>query len=145
IVKHANPCGVALGRDAGDAYDRAFQTDPTSAFGGIIAFNHALDGAAAERVAKQFVEVLIAPDYTPEALAVFAAKPNARLLKSALPPGGPRPWAQGRNAMDAKRIGSGLLIQTADNREVGAADLKVVTKVQPTPEQLRDLLFAWRV
>jgi len=150
IVKHANPCGVALGKDALEAYSKAFQTDPTSAFGGIIAFNTTLDKAAAEAVSKQFVEVLIAPDYTEDALAIFSAKANVRVLKIALPTGGASgskasPWEQGRNSHDTKRIGSGLLIQTADNHEISVSDLKIVSKKQPTPEQLRDVLFAWRV
>lgn len=145
IVKHANPCGVALGEDALEAYSKAFQTDPTSAFGGIIAFNTTLDKSAAEAVSKQFVEVLIAPEYTKEALAVFAAKANVRVLKIALPKGGNTPWEQGRNSHDSKRVGSGLLIQTADNHEISASDLKIVTKKQPTPEQMADLLFAWNV
>jgi phosphoribosylaminoimidazolecarboxamide formyltransferase / IMP cyclohydrolase len=145
IVKHANPCGVALGADPAEAYAKAFKTDPTSAFGGIIAFNRAVDGAAAQLVAKQFVEVLIAPGFSDEARAIFAAKANTRLLEIALPPGGTTAWDQGRNLMDAKRVGSGLLLQTADNREVGLNELKVVTKKQPTPEQLADLFFAWRV
>jgi phosphoribosylaminoimidazolecarboxamide formyltransferase/IMP cyclohydrolase len=145
IVKHANPCGVALGQDALEAYAKAFQTDPTSAFGGIIAFNRTVDEAAAQAVGKQFVEVLMAPAFTPEALALFQAKANVRLLQIALPPGGPTAWDQGRNAMDVKRVGSGLLMQTADNRELAVADLKVVTKKQPTQEELRDLLFAWKV
>jgi phosphoribosylaminoimidazolecarboxamide formyltransferase/IMP cyclohydrolase len=145
IVKHANPCGVALGVDAANAYAKAFKTDPTSAFGGIIAFNCELDGEGAALVAKQFVEVLIAPSFTPEALAVLAAKPNARALQIALPPGGATPFARGRNAHDVKRVGSGLLIQTADNRDMTADELKVVTTKQPTPEQMGDLLFAWKV
>ena len=146
IVKHANPCGVAVGLDALDAYSKAFQTDPTSAFGGIIAFNRTVDGAAAQQVSKQFVEVLMAPDFTPEALEVFKAKANVRLLKIALPQhGGTTAWNRGRNAMDAKRIGSGLLLQTADNHELSLIDLKVVTKKQPTLEEMEDLLFAWKV
>ncbi|MES2991590.1 MAG: bifunctional phosphoribosylaminoimidazolecarboxamide formyltransferase/IMP cyclohydrolase, partial [Pseudomonadota bacterium] len=115
IVKHANPCGVAIGANAAEAYAKAFKTDPTSAFGGIIAFNCELDAAGAALVAKQFVEVLMAPSFTPEALAAFAAKPNTRVLQIALPPGGATDWEQGRNAQDVKRVGSGLLIQTADN------------------------------
>ncbi|ROH86328.1 bifunctional phosphoribosylaminoimidazolecarboxamide formyltransferase/IMP cyclohydrolase PurH [Pseudomethylobacillus aquaticus] len=145
IVKHANPCGVALGSSPLEAYSKAFQTDPTSAFGGIIAFNRTLDAAAAEAVSRQFVEVLIAPDYTPEALAIFKAKANVRVLKIALPPGGDTPWAQGRNSHDIKRVGSGILIQTADNHEISVTDLKIVSQKQPTPQQLEDLLFAWRV
>ncbi|RQP23268.1 bifunctional phosphoribosylaminoimidazolecarboxamide formyltransferase/IMP cyclohydrolase [Piscinibacter terrae] len=145
IIKHANPCGVAMGASPAEAYAKAFKTDPTSAFGGIIAFNRELDATAAQAVAKQFVEVLIAPSFTPEALLVFAAKANTRLLQIALPPGGATPWDHGRNAQDIKRVGSGLLIQTADNREVQRGELKVVTKVQPTESQLNDLLFAWKV
>jgi len=145
IVKHANPCGVALGKDALEAYSKAFQTDPTSAFGGIIAFNVMVDKAAAEAVSKQFVEVLIAPDYTSDALAIFAAKANMRVLKIELPKGGNTPWEQGRNSHDSKRVGSGLLIQTADNHEISPSDLKIVTKKQPTPQQMADLLFAWNV
>ena len=145
IVKHANPCGVAVGADAQEAYSKAFQTDPTSAFGGIIAFNCAVDEAAAQQIAKQFVEVLMAPAFTPEALAVFKSKVNVRILQIALPEGGSAAWEQGRNAMDIKRVGSGLLMQTADNRVLTLADLKVVTTLQPTPQQLQDLLFAWKV
>lgn len=145
IVKHANPCGVALGATPLDAYAKAFKTDSTSAFGGIIAFNAVVDGAAAEVVSKQFVEVLIAPDYTAEALAIFKAKANVRVLKIALPAGGNSAWEKGRNAIDSKRVGSGILLQTADNHEINVADLKVVTQKQPTPAQMQDLLFAWRV
>jgi phosphoribosylaminoimidazolecarboxamide formyltransferase / IMP cyclohydrolase len=145
IVKHANPCGVAVGRDVLEAYGKALKTDPTSAFGGIIAFNRTVDGAAAQAVAKQFVEVLMAPGFTEEALAAFKSKVNVRILQIALPPGGASDWDNGRNAMDVKRVGSGLLMQTADNRELALAELKVVTKKQPTSEQLQDLLFAWKV
>jgi phosphoribosylaminoimidazolecarboxamide formyltransferase / IMP cyclohydrolase len=140
IVKHANPCGVAVASSAAAAYAKAFKTDPTSAFGGIIAFNGAVDRACAELVAKQFVEVLIAPSYSAEALAVFAAKANTRVLEITLP--GP---GSGRNTHDLKRVGSGLLIQTADNLDLAEADLKVVTRKAPTAEQTRDLLFAWKV
>jgi phosphoribosylaminoimidazolecarboxamide formyltransferase/IMP cyclohydrolase len=146
IVKHANPCGVAVGTNALEAYSKAFQTDPTSAFGGIIAFNRPVDGAAAQQVSKQFVEVLMAPDFTPEALEVFKAKANVRLMKIALPvAGGTTAWAQGRNLMDAKRVGSGLLLQTADNHELQLPDVKVVTVKQPTQEEMQDLMFAWKV
>ncbi len=145
IVKHANPCGVALGKTSFVAYSKALQTDPTSAFGGIIAFNREVDEEAAQAVAKQFVEVLIAPSFTPEALAVFKAKVNVRILEIALPPGGVTDWDNGRNGVDVKRVGSGLLMQTADNRQMSVSELKVVTKKQPTPGQLEDLLFAWKV
>jgi phosphoribosylaminoimidazolecarboxamide formyltransferase/IMP cyclohydrolase len=145
IVKHANPCGAAVGADPAEAYSKAFKTDPTSAFGGIIAFNRPLDGAGAQLVAKQFVEVLIAPAFTPEALAAFAGKPNTRLLQIALPPGGASDWDKGLNAIDSKRVGSGLLLQTADNRDFDPAQLKVVTKRQPTEQEMSDLLFAWKI
>jgi phosphoribosylaminoimidazolecarboxamide formyltransferase / IMP cyclohydrolase len=153
IVKHANPCGVALGADALEAYSKAFKTDPTSAFGGIIALNSMLDERGALQISKQFVEVLMAPSFAPEALAVFKGKVNVRILQIDLPAplgvakfsGGKTAWEQGRNAVDMKRIGSGILLQTADNHELALADLKVVTAKQPTPEQLQDLLFAWKV
>jgi len=145
IVKHANPCGVALGADVAEAYAKAFRTDPTSAFGGIIAFNVEVDASAAALVAKQFVEVVLAPSYSAEALALFAAKANTRVLRIALPAGGPRAWDAGRNALDFKRVGSGLLVQTADNHALARGELKVVTKRAPTPAQLDDLLFAWTV
>jgi phosphoribosylaminoimidazolecarboxamide formyltransferase/IMP cyclohydrolase len=145
IVKHANPCGVAVGKDVLESYSKAFQTDPTSAFGGIIAFNRTVDGAAAQQVSKQFVEVLMAPGYTPEALEIFKSKVNVRVLQIELPPGGATDWDNGRNAMDIKRIGSGLLMQTADNHLLALEDLNVVTTLQPTPAQLQDLLFAWKV
>ncbi len=145
IVKHANPCGVAVGKDALETYSKAFQTDPTSAFGGIIALNTELDEAAAQQISKQFVEVLMAPSFTPAALAVFKTKVNVRILQIDLPKGGTSDWDNGRNAMDMKRIGSGILIQTADNHELTLADLKVVTTKQPTQEELSDLMFAWNV
>ena len=145
IVKHANPCGVAVGADALGAYAKAFKTDPTSAFGGIIALNCPLDEPAAREISKQFVEVLIAPAFTPEALEVFKTKVNVRILQIDLPPGGDTAWKQGRNLVDVKVVGSGLLMQTADNHELALGDLKVVSKLQPTPAQLQDLLFAWKV
>ncbi len=145
IVKHANPCGVAVGAGAADAYAKALKTDPTSAFGGIIAFNGPVDAEAATLVARQFLEVLIAPSFTPEALAIVGARPNIRVLQIALPPGGDTPWLQGRNAQDVKRVGSGLLVQTADHRGMTLPELRCATKVRPTPGQLADLLFAWKV
>ena len=150
IVKHANPCGVAVGATAVEAYAKAWQTDPTSAFGGIVAFNRPLDADCARRIGehKQFVEVLLAPAVTAEARELLAAKANLRLLEIALDGvrrDGATAWARGRNAHDVKRIGSGLLIQSADNHELARADLKVVTKLQPTPQQIDDLLFAWTV
>jgi phosphoribosylaminoimidazolecarboxamide formyltransferase / IMP cyclohydrolase len=137
IVKHANPCGVAVGASPAEAYGRAFATDPTSAFGGIIAFNREVDRAAAEAVSKQFVEVLIAPAFDAGAREVFAAKQNVRLLQV--------PLAAEGNAHDFKRVGGGLLVQSADARQVQASELRVVTRRQPTPAQMADLMFAWKV
>jgi len=148
IVKHANPCGVAIAANSAEAYAKAFQTDPTSAFGGIIAFNTPVDGATAQAVSKQFVEVLMAPAFTPEALAVFQSKANVRVLEISLAGvkrDGKTAWERGQNSHDVKRVGSGLLIQTADNHELQRSDLKVVTKLAPTEQQLDDLLFAWKV
>ncbi|MGQ3051366.1 MAG: bifunctional phosphoribosylaminoimidazolecarboxamide formyltransferase/IMP cyclohydrolase [Roseateles sp.] len=154
IVKHANPCGVAIAATSAEAYGKAFKTDPTSAFGGIIAFNREVDAAAAQLVAKQFVEVLMAPAFSAEALDIFKGKANVRLLQIALPPTpegasvgsrSPRPWDQGRNATDSKRVGSGLLLQTSDNHFLTKEDLKIVTTLQPTAQQLDDLMFAWTV
>ncbi|KRG71589.1 bifunctional phosphoribosylaminoimidazolecarboxamide formyltransferase/IMP cyclohydrolase [Pseudoxanthomonas dokdonensis] len=139
IVKHANPCGVAVGAACGDAYELAYATDPTSAFGGIIAFNRPLDAATAKVILdRQFVEVLIAPDYAPEALAYASKKANVRVLRIPLA-------APSVGFIDSKRIGSGLLMQTADDRVVSVAELKVVSKLAPSDAQLRDLLFAWKV
>jgi phosphoribosylaminoimidazolecarboxamide formyltransferase/IMP cyclohydrolase len=137
IVKHANPCGVAVAADPAAAYAKALQTDPTSAFGGIIAFNRPLDGAAAEEVVKQFVEVIIAPAFTAEARSIFAPKQNVRLLEV--------PLSAHSNAVDFKRVGGGLLVQGFDARNVGLAELRVVTRRAPSPQQLEDLLFAWKV
>ena len=145
IVKHANPCGVAVGADPLDAYAKAFRTDPTSAFGGIIAFNRPLDEATAQQVSLQFVEVLMAPGFSDAALALFKGKPNVRLMRIDLPPGGATAWQQGRNAVDVKRVGSGLLMQTADNHMIGPADLRTVSRILPTAAQMQDLLFAWTV
>ena len=148
IIKHANPCGVALGKNAAEAYAKAFATDPTSAFGGIIAFNTPVDAATAQAVSKQFMEVLIAPSYAADALEMLKAKGNVRVLSISLADvkrDGKNAWEQGRNAVDVKRIGSGLLMQTADNHVLKATDLKVVTKKAPTPQQIEDLLFAWQV
>jgi phosphoribosylaminoimidazolecarboxamide formyltransferase / IMP cyclohydrolase len=138
IVKHANPCGVAIGSSAEEAYRKAFKTDPTSAFGGIIAFNCAIDKATAEAVAGQFAEVIIAPEITVDARAVFAAKQNLRVL--VVPLGG----APG-TVFDFKRVGGGLLVQTADIARIGQGDLKVVSRRTPSDQEMRDLLFAWRV
>ncbi|MEO7464836.1 MAG: bifunctional phosphoribosylaminoimidazolecarboxamide formyltransferase/IMP cyclohydrolase [Nitrosospira sp.] len=137
ILKHANPCGVAVADTPLAAYQLAFGTDSTSAFGGIIAFNRLLDGSAAEALIKQFVEVIIAPELTSEAKQILARKNNVRVLTLPLLAGG--------NSIDFKRVGGGLLVQTPDTLNVTAPRLKVVTNKQPTPQQLQDLLFAWRV
>jgi phosphoribosylaminoimidazolecarboxamide formyltransferase/IMP cyclohydrolase len=137
IIKHANPCGVAVGATAGEAYAKAFKTDPKSAFGGIIAFNRPVDAAAAQAVARQFVEVVIAPAFDEAALAVFAAKQNVRVLTVAL--------GNAQNDFDFKRVGGGLLAQTPDVHVLAPSDLKVATVKAPTPAQLADLMFAWRV
>ena len=140
IVKHANPCGVAIAATPFEAYRAAFATDPTSSFGGIIAFNRSVDAATVEAVAAQFVEVLIAPAYTDDALAVIARKANVRVLVVALPQD-----CGAHNAWDVKTVGGGFLVQSTDTKRVGADDLKVVTQRAPTTAQLSDLLFAWRV
>ena len=137
IVKHANPCGVAIGYTVLEAYQRAFKTDPTSAFGGIIAFNRPLDAATAEAVSKQFVEVVLAPAYDADARKAFEAKANVRVLEV--------PLAAGANRYDFKRVGGGLLVQSPDTKNVEATELRVASRKQPTESELRDLLFAWRV
>ncbi len=137
IVKHANPCGAAIGPSVREAYDRAFATDPTSAFGGVVAFNRALGAETAEAVCRPFVEVVIAPDFDAGARGAFAAKPNVRVLSVGL--------ARAAQAYDFKRIGGGLLVQTPDDRRVEAPELRTVTRSKPASGQLGDLLFAWRV
>ena len=139
IVKHANPCGVAVAADIGQAYDLAFATDPESAFGGIIAFNRELDAAtAAAIVERQFVEVIIAPSVSDEAVAAVAEKKNVRLLVCG-------EWSAPGAALDYKRVNGGLLVQDRDLGMIGASDLEVVSKLQPGEQQLSDLLFAWKV
>ena len=139
IVKHANPCGVAVGAGCGDAYEAAYATDPTSAFGGILAFNTRLDAATCKAILdRQFVEVLIAPEYDEGALDYARKKANVRVLR--IPMTKPSP-----GFIDTKRVGSGLLMQTADDRVITRDDLKVVTKLAPSEAQFADLLFAWKV
>ena len=140
IVKHANPCGVAIAESALAAYQKAFKTDPTSAFGGILAFNTELSESAAQEISKQFAEVIIAPSFHPNALKVFAAKANLRILQ--VPLGADDAISSGR---DLKRVSGGLLVQTPDRNTLTAAQLKVVTQKQPTAQQLQDLFFAWKV
>ena len=139
IVKHANPCGVALGKDILEAYNRAYQTDPTSAFGGIIAFNQELDAETATAIVeRQFVEVIIAPSVSAEAIEVVAAKKNVRLLECG-------EWTTKTTGFDVKRVNGGLLVQDRDQGMVSLDDLKVVSKRQPTEEELQDALFCWKV
>ncbi|EOW9552355.1 bifunctional phosphoribosylaminoimidazolecarboxamide formyltransferase/IMP cyclohydrolase [Vibrio fluvialis] len=139
IVKHANPCGVALGGDILEAYNRAYQTDPTSAFGGIIAFNRELDAATATAIVeRQFVEVIIAPSVSAEAIDVVAAKKNVRLLECG-------EWHSKTTGFDVKRVNGGLLVQDRDQGMVTLGDLKVVSQRQPTEEELKDALFCWKV
>ncbi len=139
IVKHANPCGVAVGATLAEAYDKAWRTDPTSAFGGILAFNRPVDEATARRISehKQFVEVLIAPGFDDGARALFAAKHNLRVLQV--------PLGEAANTLDFKRVGGGMLLQTPDLKNVARAELRVVTQLAPTAQQMDDLLFAWKV
>jgi len=140
IVKHANPCGVAIADTPLAAYRAALATDPTSAFGGIVAFNRLVDLAALEAVAALFLEVLIAPGYTADALAAIAGNVNVRVLEVSL-----RAQDSGANTWELKRVGGGFLVQSSDTRNVSESDLKVVTREAPTPAQTSDLLFAWRV
>jgi phosphoribosylaminoimidazolecarboxamide formyltransferase/IMP cyclohydrolase len=140
IVKHANPCGVAVADSIPDAYDKAFKTDPTSAFGGIIAFNRPLDAKTAELiVARQFVEVIVAPAFDADALDIVAAKKNVRVIETG-------EWPSSRPAgFDFKKVSGGLLVQNTDLGVITENDLKVVTDLAPTPEQIQDMLFAWTV
>jgi phosphoribosylaminoimidazolecarboxamide formyltransferase/IMP cyclohydrolase len=140
IVKHANPCGVAQADDLLAAYDKAYATDPTSAFGGIIAFNRELDAqTAAEIIKRQFVEVIIAPTLTPAAQTVLSEKQNIRVLACGVWP------SVTESSLDFKRVAGGLLIQDKDLGEITSADLKIVSKRAPTEQELADLLFAWKV
>jgi phosphoribosylaminoimidazolecarboxamide formyltransferase/IMP cyclohydrolase len=140
IVKHANPCGVAVAQNILAAYDRAYATDPTSAFGGIIAFNRALDHDTAKAIVeRQFVEVIVAPEISTAARGVLATKQNVRVLETGV-------WNEPRpKALDLKRVTGGLLVQDRDDGAVTQSDLKVVTKRAPTTQELRDLMFVWKV
>jgi len=140
IVKHANPCGAAQAQDLLSAYQRAYQTDPTSAFGGIIAFNRELDATTAEAIIqRQFVEVIVAPSVSPLARSVLADKPNVRVLECGV-------WSSGDNPnYDVKRVVGGLLVQDPDNGRIHASEVKIVSKRAPTEQELTDLLFAWRI
>lgn len=139
IVKHANPCGVAMSYNILQAYQRAFQTDPTSAFGGIIAFNRELDHETAKTIVdQQFVEVIIAPSISERAKTVIAAKQNIRLLTCGQ-------WESVTAGLDYKRVNGGLLVQDRDLGMITEKDLKIVTQVKPTEQQIKDLLFCWKV
>lgn len=139
IIKHANPCGAALGEDVLSAYKAALACDSTSAFGGIVALNRPLTGETATEIAKIFTEVVIAPGADADALKIFKKKKNLRLL---ITDGLPDPMASGTTV---KTVAGGLLVQSRDNGRITAADLKTVTKLAPTDAQIADLLFAWRV
>ncbi len=137
IVKHANPCGVAYGDDLVTAYDRAYSTDPESAFGGIIAFNRELDGHTARTIVeRQFVEVIIAPRVSDEAIEVVSEKKNVRLLECG-------EWGEAAETLDYKRVNGGLLVQSSDLLLTG--EIKVVTQRQPSEQEMNDLMFSWRV
>ncbi|KXI22942.1 bifunctional phosphoribosylaminoimidazolecarboxamide formyltransferase/IMP cyclohydrolase [Photobacterium sanguinicancri] len=139
IVKHANPCGVALGDNILEAYDRAYKTDPTSAFGGIIAFNRELDAATATAITeRQFVEVIIAPSVSADAIEIITAKKNLRLLECG-------EWTTKTTGFDVKRVNGGLLVQDRDQGMVNEDDLKVVSQRTPNADELRDALFCWKV
>lgn len=139
IVKHANPCGAATDDNILDAYLSAFKTDPTSAFGGIIAFNRPLNVETAKAILeRQFVEVIIAPEIDADAAAVLSTKPNVRVLACGY-------GSENKTNWDYKKVTGGLLVQDRDNGVIGAKDLKVVSRIQPSPEQIADLLFAWKV
>jgi phosphoribosylaminoimidazolecarboxamide formyltransferase/IMP cyclohydrolase len=135
IIKHTNPCGTATGKTLREAYLRALEADPVSAFGGVIGVNRVIDGAAAEEMAKLFVEAIAAPAFEPAALDKFAAKKNLRLVEVKA---GPHPWVM-------KHVSGGMLVQDADVRPLTEADLKVVSARKPTAEEMRSLLFAWKV
>ena len=137
IVKHANPCGVAVADTPLNAYKLAFATDTTSAFGGIIAFNREVDADTVEAVTGQFLEVLMAPKFTDKAKEIIAAKKNVRVLEV--------PLLAGANRFELKRVGGGLLVQTPDIHCIRREDLKVVSKRQPTEQEWNDLLFVWNV
>jgi phosphoribosylaminoimidazolecarboxamide formyltransferase / IMP cyclohydrolase len=139
IVKHANPCGVAVAGSLLEAYEKAFQTDPTSAFGGIIAFNETLDVATARSIIeRQFVEVIVAPEIDDDAAAALTEKKNVRVLRTGA-------WESSAGGFDFKKVSGGLLVQGSDMGSITAGDLKVVTDQSPTQEQIDDMLFAWKV
>ena len=135
IIKHTNPCGAATGNTVIEAYKRALEADPISAFGGVIGINRQVDGPAAEEIAKLFVEAIVAPSFTPEALDRFAAKKNLRLIEI----------TPAETTRTLKQVSGGLLMQDADRRHIAEAELNVVTERHPTPAEMRALLFSWSV
>jgi phosphoribosylaminoimidazolecarboxamide formyltransferase/IMP cyclohydrolase len=137
IIKHTNPAGVGLGHTAGEAYTKALATDPVSAFGGIVAFNQTVDENAAQEVVKIFTEVVIAPDYSAEALEILKTKKNLRVLRVA--------QSKATRKLEFRQISGGMLVQTADDHQIDPAQLKIVTTRAPSDEELRALLFAWIV
>jgi phosphoribosylaminoimidazolecarboxamide formyltransferase/IMP cyclohydrolase len=137
IIKHTNPAGVGLGQTPGEAYTKALATDPVSAFGGIVAFNRPVDENAAQEVVKIFTEVVIAPDYSAPALQTLKTKKNLRVLRVA--------QDKGKKKLEFRQISGGMLVQTADDHQLDAATLKVVTTRAPSDEEMRALLFAWIV
>ncbi|MBU1935412.1 bifunctional phosphoribosylaminoimidazolecarboxamide formyltransferase/IMP cyclohydrolase, partial [Patescibacteria group bacterium] len=138
FIKHANPCGIATAKDLNEAFINAYQGDPKSAFGGVIAFNRACTKDIAESIVSKFFEVIIAPDFEEEALTAFATKPNLRVLKI----GEIKPQPPARTY---RKVSNGLLIQDLDTKQITADDLKIVTKRKPSDQELKDLLFAWHV
>lgn len=138
IIKHTNPCGVALGKTLVDAYLRAYEADPVSAFGGIVGLNKPVDKATATELAKLFLEAVIAPEFTPEAREIMASKANVRLMETG-------PWENITQDAEVKKISGGFLVQTKDTAMVKAEDLKVVTQTKPTSEDVEELLFAWKI
>ena len=138
IIKHTNPCGTAIGNSLAEAYEKAYQADPVSAYGGIVGLNRAVDAATAEKISGIFIEAVIAPDYTPEALDILTKKKNIRLLSVPLP-------SAGLTRLDMKKVSGGVLLQQMDVSDASRADMKVVTKRQPTPEEWEELEFAWKV
>ena len=138
IIKHTNPCGTGVGTDAAAAYIKAYQTDPVSAYGGIVALNREVDKAAAEQIGAVFIEAVIAPGYSQEALDILTQKQNIRLLAAAMP-------ERGQRQQDVKKVSGGVLVQDRDTAQVPQTEMKVVTKSQPTAQQWEQLLFAWKV
>ncbi|MCX7779787.1 MAG: bifunctional phosphoribosylaminoimidazolecarboxamide formyltransferase/IMP cyclohydrolase, partial [Negativicutes bacterium] len=137
IIKHTNPCGAAIGDTLAEAYAKAYQADPVSAFGGIVGLNYPVDSLTAEKLSSIFIEAVIAPEFTPDALAILQQKKNIRLLAGQI--------AGGHNSYDLKKVSGGLLLQEPDTAILGQADMRIVTKRQPVQAEWQDLLFAWKI